>query len=125
MAQAYRRFGSQLTIIEKGSQLAGRRRCRCRRRLSEDEAQRLSIPIRIARLPIAVVLRARTTSETRGFMKALVEAEGDRILGFTMIGAEAGEVMAVLQTAMLANLPFTVLRDAIIAHPTIAEGLIA
>jgi pyruvate/2-oxoglutarate dehydrogenase complex dihydrolipoamide dehydrogenase (E3) component len=81
--------------------------------------------VRIARLPIAAVLRARTTSETRGFMKALIEAEGDRILGFTMIRADAGEVVAVVQTAMLAKLPFTGLRDAIIAHPTVAEGLIA
>jgi pyruvate/2-oxoglutarate dehydrogenase complex dihydrolipoamide dehydrogenase (E3) component len=58
-------------------------------------------------------------------LKALVEAEGDRILGSAMIGAEAGEVMAVVQTAMVANLPFTGLRDVIIAHPTMAEGLIA
>ena len=56
-------------------------------------------------------------------MKALVGAQDDRILGFTMIGAEAGEVMAVVQTAMLAGLPYTTLRDAILAHPTMAEGL--
>jgi pyruvate/2-oxoglutarate dehydrogenase complex dihydrolipoamide dehydrogenase (E3) component len=56
-------------------------------------------------------------------MKALVEADGDRILGFTMLGAEAGEVMAVVQTAILAGMPYTSLRDAIIAHPTMAEGL--
>jgi pyruvate/2-oxoglutarate dehydrogenase complex dihydrolipoamide dehydrogenase (E3) component len=55
-------------------------------------------------------------------MKALV-ASDDRILGFTMIGAEAGEVVAVVQTAMLANLPYPVLRDAVLAHPTMAEGL--
>jgi pyruvate/2-oxoglutarate dehydrogenase complex dihydrolipoamide dehydrogenase (E3) component len=59
----------------------------------------------------------------RGFMKALVEADGDHILGFAMFGAEAGEVMAVVQTAMLAGMPNTGLRDAIIAHPTMAEGL--
>jgi pyruvate/2-oxoglutarate dehydrogenase complex dihydrolipoamide dehydrogenase (E3) component len=91
--------------------------------LSEGEAQRLGIAVRVARLPVAAVLRSRTISETRGFMKALVEASGDRILGFTMIGAEAGEVMAVVQTAMLAGMPYTGLRDAIIAHPTMAEGL--
>ena len=91
--------------------------------LSEDEAQRQGIAVRVAKLPIAAVLRSRTISETRGFMKALVEAGGDRILGFTMIGAEAGEVMAVVQTAMLAGMPYTGLRDAIIAHPTMAEGL--
>jgi pyruvate/2-oxoglutarate dehydrogenase complex dihydrolipoamide dehydrogenase (E3) component len=91
--------------------------------LSEDEAQRQGIAVRVAKLPIVAVLRSRTISETRGFMKALVEAGGDRILGFTMIGAEAGEVMAVVETAMLAGMPYTGLRDAIIAHPTMAEGL--
>ena len=69
------------------------------------------------------VLRTRTLGETAGFMKMLVEASGDRILGFTMLGPEAGEVMATVQTAMLGGLPYTVLRDAILAHPTIAEGL--
>ncbi len=91
--------------------------------LSEGEAQRQGIAVRVAKLPIAAVLRSRTISETRGFMKTLVEAGGDRILGFTMIGAEAGEVMAVVQTAMLAGMPYAGLRDAIIAHPTMAEGL--
>jgi hypothetical protein len=83
----------------------------------------VGIAIRFAKLPIAAVLRSRTLLETRGFIKVLVEANGDRILGFTMIGSEAGEVMAVVQTAMLAGLPHTRLRDAIIAHPTMAEGL--
>jgi pyruvate/2-oxoglutarate dehydrogenase complex dihydrolipoamide dehydrogenase (E3) component len=91
--------------------------------LSEGEAQRQGIAVRVAKLPIAAVLRSRTISETCGFMKTLVEAGGDRILGFTMIGAEAGEVMAVVQTAMLAGMPYTGLRNAIIAHPTMAEGL--
>ena len=91
--------------------------------LSEVEAHRRNIAVRVVRLPIVAVLRSRTTSETRGFMKALVQADGDRILGFTMIGAEAGEVMAVVQTAMLAGMPYTGLRDAILAHPTMAEGL--
>jgi pyruvate/2-oxoglutarate dehydrogenase complex dihydrolipoamide dehydrogenase (E3) component len=91
--------------------------------LSEAEAQRQGIAVRVAKLPIVAVLRTRTTSETRGFMKALVAADGDRILGFTMLGAEAGEVMAVVQTAMLAGMPYTGLRDAILAHPTMAEGL--
>ena len=91
--------------------------------LSEGEAQRQGIAVRVAKLPIVAVLRARTISETRGFMKALVEAGGDRILGFAMIGAEAGEVVAVVQAAMLADMPYMGLRDAIIAHPTMAEGL--
>ena len=71
--------------------------------LSEAEAQRQGIAVRVAKLPMASVLRAQTISETRGFMKALVEANGERILGFTMIGPEAGEVMTVVQTAMLAE----------------------
>jgi len=90
---------------------------------SEAEAQRQGIAVRVAKLPIAGVLRAWTTSEKRGFMKALIADDSDRILGFTMFGADAGEVMAVVQTAMLAGMPYTGLRDAILAHPTMAEGL--
>jgi pyruvate/2-oxoglutarate dehydrogenase complex dihydrolipoamide dehydrogenase (E3) component len=91
--------------------------------LSEGEAQRQGVAVRIAKLPMAAVLRARTIDETKGFMKALVATDSDRILGFAMIGPEAGEVTAVVQTAMLAGLPYTGLRDAIIAHPTMAEAL--
>ena len=68
------------------------------------------------------VLRTEATDGTPGFLKVLVGAD-DRILGFTMIGSEAGEVMAAVQTAMLAGLPYQLLRDAVIAHLTIAEGL--
>jgi pyruvate/2-oxoglutarate dehydrogenase complex dihydrolipoamide dehydrogenase (E3) component len=93
--------------------------------LSEEDARRRGIDFRVTKLPIVAVLRSRTISETHGFMKALVEAHGDRILGFTMLGAEAGEVMAVVQTAMLAGMPYTGLRDAIMTHPTMAEGLVA
>ena len=91
--------------------------------LSESEAQRQGVTARVARLPTSAVLRAQTTGESQGFMKALVGGSDDRILGFTMIGAEAGEVMAAVQTAMLAALPYARLRDAILAHPTMAEGL--
>jgi pyruvate/2-oxoglutarate dehydrogenase complex dihydrolipoamide dehydrogenase (E3) component len=91
--------------------------------LHEKEARQQGIAIRLAKLPMSAVLRARTLSETHGFMKALVAADSERILGFTMIGPEAGEVVAVVQTAMLAGMPYTGLRDAIIAHPTMAEGL--
>ena len=72
---------------------------------------------------MSAVRRTATTGETQGFMKVLVGASDDRILGFTMIGAEAGEVMATVQTAILAGLPYPRLRDAILAHPTMAEGL--
>jgi pyruvate/2-oxoglutarate dehydrogenase complex dihydrolipoamide dehydrogenase (E3) component len=91
--------------------------------LSEGEARRGGVAVRVATLPIGAVLRTRTMTPTRGFMKALVSAHDDRILGFTMIGPAAGEVVAVVQTAMLAGMPYTGLRDAILTHPTMAEGL--
>ncbi|WP_428489524.1 dihydrolipoyl dehydrogenase family protein [Rhodopila sp.] len=91
--------------------------------LSEGEAQRRNVAARVAALPMAKVLRTQATGETEGFMKVVVAADDDRILGFTMIGSEAGEVMAAVQTAMLAGLPYPKLRDAVIAHLTIAEGL--
>ena len=91
--------------------------------LSETEAQRQGVATRVAKLPTSAVLRAKTTGETQGFMKVLVGASDDRILGFTMIGAEAGEVVAAVQMTMLAELPYPMLGDAILAHPTMAEGL--
>ena len=91
--------------------------------LTEREAQSRGVAVRMAKLPMLAVLRTRTIDETRGFMKALIDPNDNRILGFTMIGPEAGEVTAVVQMAMLAGFPFTVLRDAILTHPTMAEGL--
>ncbi|HXI69940.1 MAG TPA: mercuric reductase [Verrucomicrobiae bacterium] len=92
--------------------------------LSETEANELGMAYRLAKIPLVAVLRSRTLSETRGFMKALIEITSDRILGFTVFGVEAGEVMASVQVAMIAGLPYTTLRDAIFAHPTMLEGLI-
>jgi pyruvate/2-oxoglutarate dehydrogenase complex dihydrolipoamide dehydrogenase (E3) component len=91
--------------------------------LSEREAQRQGVNVRVARLPMSAVLRTEATDQTQGFMKVLVGGSDDRILGFTMIGSEAGEVMPTVQTAMLANLPYWRLRDAVLVHPTIVEGL--
>jgi pyruvate/2-oxoglutarate dehydrogenase complex dihydrolipoamide dehydrogenase (E3) component len=91
--------------------------------LTETEAKRRGVAVRVAKLPVASVLRTRTIGESRGFLKGLIDPKNDRILGFTMIGPEAGEVMAAVQMAMLAGLPYTLLRDAIITHPTMAEGL--
>jgi pyruvate/2-oxoglutarate dehydrogenase complex dihydrolipoamide dehydrogenase (E3) component len=91
--------------------------------LNEREAARRQIAVRVAKLPMAHVLRGEATDETLGFMKVLVNADDDRIAGFTMLGAESGEVMAAMQTAMLADLPYPKLRDAVIAHLTYAEGL--
>ena len=92
--------------------------------LSETEAEAQGIAYRLFKVPMEANLRARTLSETRGFVKALVEADGDRILGFTAFGVGAGEVLAAVQTAMIAGLPYTALRDAVLTHPTLAEGLI-
>jgi pyruvate/2-oxoglutarate dehydrogenase complex dihydrolipoamide dehydrogenase (E3) component len=92
--------------------------------LSEEEAKSRGIAYRLAKIPMTTVLRARTVAETRGFMKALIERDGDRILGFTAFGSEAGEVLAVVQLAMSAGLPYTALRDSILTHPTMAEGLL-
>ena len=91
--------------------------------LTEQDAQKQGVPYRLAKIPMSSVLRTEATEQTAGFMKALVSAVDDRILGFTMLGSEAGEVMAAVQTAMLAQLPYHVLRDAAIAHLTHAEGL--
>ncbi len=92
--------------------------------LSETEAQARGIPYRLTKIPMLADLRTRTLSETRGFMKALIAADSDRILGFTMFGVMAGEVMATVQVAMIGDLPYTALRDAIFTHPTMLEGLI-
>ena len=91
--------------------------------LDEMSAKQRGIEVQVARLRMTSVLRARAIGETRGFMKMLVDPKTDRILGFTMLGADAGEVLAVVQTAMLGGLPYSVLRDAIFTHPTMAEGL--
>lgn len=91
--------------------------------VNETQAQRAGRTYRVAKLPMAKVLRTRTLSDTSGFMKALIAADSDRILGFTALGAEAGELIAVVQAAMLMQAPYTTLRDGIFTHPTIAEGL--
>jgi pyruvate/2-oxoglutarate dehydrogenase complex dihydrolipoamide dehydrogenase (E3) component len=91
--------------------------------LSEREARDRGIAYRLVKLPLDHVLRARTLAETRGFLKALIEKRGDRILGFTAFAVEAGEMLPAVQVAMAAGLPYTALRDMIITHPTMAEGL--
>ena len=91
--------------------------------LNEGDAERQGIAARVARLPMSAVLRTEATDETQGFMKVLVAEDDDRILGFTMLGSEAGEVMTAVQLAMLAKTPYLIVRDAVIAHLTFAEGL--
>ena len=92
--------------------------------LSERQAQDRGIAYRMFKIPMEAVLRAHTLSETRGFLKALVEINDDRILGFTAFGVDGGEIMSAVQIAMLAELPYTKLRDAVLTHPTLMEGLI-
>jgi pyruvate/2-oxoglutarate dehydrogenase complex dihydrolipoamide dehydrogenase (E3) component len=91
--------------------------------LSEKEAKTRGVAYRLFKAPMAAVLRAQAMVETRGFLKALVATDSDRILGFTGFGMGAGEVMSAVQIAMVAGLPYTALRDTAIAHPTLVEGL--
>ena len=92
---------------------------------NESEARRDGIEYRVAKMRMADVLRTRTVSEPRGFLKVLIGANSDEILGFTAFGFEASELMAAVQTAMIGRMPYTMLRDAIFTHPTMSEGLIA
>ena len=91
--------------------------------LSEQEARKQGRDIRVATMPMNYVARALEVDETRGFMKAVVDAHSRQILGFTILGLEGGELMAMVEIAMLGKLPYTVLQDAIFAHPTLAESL--
>ncbi|MGZ3639516.1 MAG: FAD-containing oxidoreductase, partial [Ktedonobacterales bacterium] len=91
--------------------------------LSEDEARAEGHSIRVAKMPMNYAARALEVDEPRGVMKAVVDAETKQILGFAMVGIEGGEIMAAVELAMLGHLPYTVLRDAIFAHPTLAESL--
>jgi pyruvate/2-oxoglutarate dehydrogenase complex dihydrolipoamide dehydrogenase (E3) component len=91
--------------------------------LHEHDAQRRGVAYRLAKLPMAAVLRTRTIGETEGFLKALI-ADDDRILGFTALGVGVGELLAPVQLAMSAGLPYTALRDLVVTHPTLTEGLV-
>lgn len=91
--------------------------------LNESQARERCVAYRVASVPVASGWGPWTISEKRGFMKTLIDAHSDRILGFTAFGPEAGELMGTVQLAMLAGLPYTTLRDAMFAHPTMTEGL--
>jgi pyruvate/2-oxoglutarate dehydrogenase complex dihydrolipoamide dehydrogenase (E3) component len=92
---------------------------------NELEARRDKLDYRVAKMPMAAVLRTWTVSDRRGFMKILLGKQDDEILGFTVFGFEASELISAVQTAMLARLPYTKLGDGIFTHPTVSEGLIA
>ncbi len=91
--------------------------------LSETEARATGRAIRVARMPMNYVARALEVDESRGFMKAVVDAKSGQILGCAVLGIEGGEIMAMLEIAIMGKLPYTVLRDAVFAHPTLAESL--
>ena len=91
--------------------------------LSEQEARDQGRNVRVAKMPMSYVTRALEVDEARGFMKAVVDADTDQILGCAILGIEGGEIMAMIQIAMMGNLPYTALRDAVFAHPTLAESL--
>jgi pyruvate/2-oxoglutarate dehydrogenase complex dihydrolipoamide dehydrogenase (E3) component len=93
--------------------------------LSESEAKSRGIAYRLAKIPVTSILRSRSLSEPRGFFKALIATDSDLILGFTAFAPEAGAVMTAVQVAIAAGLPYTALRDTILTHPTMSEGLAA
>ena len=92
--------------------------------LNESEAKRKGVQYRLAKLPMIAFLRTRTVVETDGFAKALISADDDTILGFTALGYSAGELLPAVQLAMKAGLPYTSIRDLVITHPTLCEGLV-
>jgi pyruvate/2-oxoglutarate dehydrogenase complex dihydrolipoamide dehydrogenase (E3) component len=91
--------------------------------LGEEEARAAGKNIMVAKLPMSSVARADEVDETRGFLKAVVDAESGQILGCAMLGIEGGELMAMVEIAMLGKVPYTTLRDAVFAHPTLSESL--
>ena len=91
--------------------------------MSENEARKQERNIRVAKLPMNAVIRAIETGETRGLMKAIVDADTQQILGCAILGLEGGEIMTIIQVAMMGKLPYTALREGIFTHPTLAEGL--
>src|SRR5262245_50317941 len=91
--------------------------------MSEWQARKQVRNIRVAKLPMNAVIRALETGETRGFMKAIVDADTQQILGCAILGLEGGEIMAIIQMAMMGGLPYTALKEGMFTHPTLAEGL--
>ncbi|MEV0715009.1 mercuric reductase [Asanoa sp. NPDC050611] len=91
--------------------------------MSERQARQDNRQVRVAKLPMSAVIRALETGETRGFMKAVIDADSGQILGAAVLGVEGGEIMSIIQVAMLGKLPYTAMADAIFTHPLYAEGL--
>jgi pyruvate/2-oxoglutarate dehydrogenase complex dihydrolipoamide dehydrogenase (E3) component len=91
--------------------------------LSETEARKQGMKIRVAKMPMSYVARALETDESRGFMKIVVDADTQKILGAAILGIEGGEIMSQIQIAMMSGLKYTALQNATLAHPTLAESL--
>jgi pyruvate/2-oxoglutarate dehydrogenase complex dihydrolipoamide dehydrogenase (E3) component len=91
--------------------------------LTERQAREQNGAVRVAKLPMSAVIRAIETGETRGFMKVVIDAGSGQILGCTVLGSEGGEIMTIIQVAMLGNLTYTAMANAIFTHPLLAEGL--
>jgi pyruvate/2-oxoglutarate dehydrogenase complex dihydrolipoamide dehydrogenase (E3) component len=91
--------------------------------MTEREARQTGRAIRVAKLPMSWVARALEMDETRGFMKAVVDAQTQQILGCVALGVEGGEIMSALEIAMMGHLPYTTIKEAIFAHPTLSESL--
>jgi pyruvate/2-oxoglutarate dehydrogenase complex dihydrolipoamide dehydrogenase (E3) component len=91
--------------------------------LTERQARAQDRAVRVAKLPMSAVVRALETGETRGFMKAVVDSDTQQILGAAVLGAEGGEIMTIIQVAMMGQLPYTAMANAVFAHPLLAEGL--
>ena len=91
--------------------------------ITEAEAKAKGLNYKVAKIPMTYVARALETNEKRGIMKAIVDLDTNLILGCAVLGMEGGEIMSIVQTAMMGNIPYTVLKDAVYAHPTLAESL--
>ena len=91
--------------------------------MSETEARKTGRKIRVAKMPMSYVARALELGESRGFMKVIVDADSSQMLGAAVLGIEGGEIMSQIQLALMGKLPYTVLKDAVFAHPTLAESL--
>jgi pyruvate/2-oxoglutarate dehydrogenase complex dihydrolipoamide dehydrogenase (E3) component len=91
--------------------------------LTETEARERGLNIRVAKMPMNYVARALELNESRGFMKVVIDADTKQILGCSVLGIEGGEIMSMIEIAMMGKLPYTVLKDAVFAHPTLAESL--
>ncbi|MEJ2711396.1 MAG: mercuric reductase [Anaerolineales bacterium] len=91
--------------------------------LTEKQARQRGLDFKVASMPMNWVARALEVDEPRGMMKAIVDGQSGQILGCAILGIEGGEMMALIQTAMMGNLPYTVLKEAVYAHPTLAESM--